>query len=128
MCIDLDYTYVGQYKVYYNTICGKSNLFFSFSYSRAIYFWAYNTAKTNVNASLPKANRDTPFVHVTSAAMAGKNNGILLPKLFWPTVRKNCSSDQEKLLKFKAEGREFANFLRSLEQFIQTVKGQNSFW
>ena len=25
--------------------------------------------------------------------------GILLPKLFWPTVRKHCSSDQEKLLK-----------------------------
>ena len=48
--------------------------------------------------------------------------GILLPKLFWPTVRKNCSSDREKLLKFEAEGREFANFLRSLEQFIQTVK------
>ena len=23
--------------------------------------------------------------------------GILLPKLFWPTVRKNCSIDQEKL-------------------------------
>ena len=55
-------------------------------------------------------------------------NGILLPKLFWPTVRKNCSSDQEKLLKFEAEGREFAKFLRSLEQFIQTVKGQNNFW
>ena len=29
-------------------------------------------------------------------------NGILLPKLFWPTVRKNCSGD------------------------IQTVKGQNN--
>ena len=43
-------------------------------------------------------------------------------------MRKNCSSDQEKLLKFEAEGREFANFLRSLEQFIQTVKGQNNFW
>ena len=41
---------------------------------------------------------------------------------------KNCSSDQEKLLKFKAEGQEFAKFLRSLEQFIQTVKGQNNFW
>lgn len=39
--------------------------------SRAIYFWAYSTAKRNVNASLPKSNRDTPFVHVTSAAMAG---------------------------------------------------------
>ena len=43
-------------------------------------------------------------------------------------MRKKCSSDQEKLLKFKAEGREFANFLRSLEQFIQTEKGQNNFW
>ena len=53
-------------------------------------------------------------------------NSILLPKLFWPTVRKNWSSDCEKLLKFEAEGREFAKFLRSLEQFIQTVKGQNN--
>ena len=55
-------------------------------------------------------------------------NGILLPKLFWPTVRITCSSDQEKLLKFEAEGQEFAKFLRSLEQFIQTVKGQKNFW
>ena len=23
-------------------------------------------------------------------------NGILLPKLFWPTLRRNCSSDREK--------------------------------
>ena len=45
-------------------------------------------------------------------------NGILFPKLFWPTVSKNCSSDWEKLLKFEAEGREFAKILRSLEQFI----------
>ena len=42
-------------------------------------------------------------------------------------MRKNCSSDREKLLK-EAEGGEFAKFLRSLEQFIQTVKGQNNFW
>ena len=35
-------------------------------------------------------------------------NGILLPKLFWPTVRKNYSSDRKKLLKFEAEGQEFA--------------------
>ena len=33
------------------------------------------------------------------------DNGILLPKLFWPTVRKNCSSDREKLLKFKTEAK-----------------------
>ena len=43
-------------------------------------------------------------------------------------MRKNCSSDREKLLKFEAEGREFAKNLRSLEQFIQTVKDQNNFW
>ena len=30
-------------------------------------------------------------------------------------MRKNCSSDQEKLLKFESEGREFAKFLRSLK-------------
>jgi hypothetical protein len=58
----------------------------------------------------------------------GEENGILLPKLFWPTVRKNCSIDLEKLLKFEAEGREFAKFLRLVEQFIQAVKGQNKFW
>ena len=52
----------------------------------------------------------------------------LLPKLFRTTVRKNCSSDREKLLKFEAEGPEFARFLRSLEQFTQTLKGQNNFW
>ena len=40
----------------------------------------------------------------------------------------NCSSDRETLLKFEAGRREFANSLRSLEQFIQTVEGQNNFW
>ena len=55
-------------------------------------------------------------------------NGILLPTLFWPTVRKNCYSDQGIILKFVAEGQEFSKCLRSLEQFDQTVKGQNNFW
>ena len=50
---------------------------------------------------------------------------------------RNCSDQlrekivlviEKKLLKFEAEGQEFAKFLRSLEQFIQTVKGQNNFW
>ena len=41
--------------------------------------------------------------------------GILLPKLFWPTVRKS--------LKSEAEGRELTKILRSLEQFIRTVFG-----
>ena len=45
-------------------------------------------------------------------------NGILLQKLIWPTVRKKCSSDWERLMKFEAESQEFAKFMRSLAQFI----------
>ena len=45
--------------------------------------------------------------------------------LLW---EKNCSCDQEKLLKFNVEGQEFAKILRFLQQFIQKVKGQNNFW
>ena len=40
-------------------------------------------------------------------------------------MRKNCSSDREKLLKFEAEGRELAKKIRSLTH-IQTEKGQNN--
>ena len=38
------------------------------------------------------------------------NSSILLSKLFWPTVRKNCSSDRERLLKLEAECRNLHNF------------------
>ena len=47
---------------------------------------------------------------------------------FTQIVLTNCFSNQEKLLKFEAEGQKFEKILRSLEQFIQTVKGQNYFW
>ena len=42
--------------------------------------------------------------------------------------KKNVLEIEKKILKFEAEGREFAKNLRSLEQFVQTVKGQNNFW
>ena len=42
-------------------------------------------------------------------------------------VRKNCSNDREIFLTFEAEDPEFAKCLRSLEQFIQSVKCQNNF-
>ena len=35
-------------------------------------------------------------------------------KLFWPLWEQNCFSDRDKLLKFEAEGQEFAKVLRSL--------------
>ena len=58
---------------------------------------------------------------------SAQRNGILLPKLFRPAVRKKYSSDWEKLLRFEAVGQEFAKFLRSQEQSIQKVKGQYNF-
>ena len=38
------------------------------------------------------------------------------------------SESSVQFLKLAAEGREFAKKLRSLEQFVRTVKGQNIFW
>ena len=52
----------------------------------------------------------------------------MFPKLSWTTVRKKCPGDREKLSNFEAEGWECAKFLRSLEQFILTGKGQNNFF
>ena len=63
------------------------------------------------------------FVHygLTEKVFCFQNSSDLL----WE--KKICSSDRETLLKIKTEGWEFAKYLRSLEQFIQTVKGQNNF-
>ena len=55
-----------------------------------------------------KMNKETRISILLFQAWTRGLNGILLPKLFWPTVRKDCSSDREKLLKFEAEGQEFA--------------------
>ena len=82
--------------------------------------WPYLQVHTAINESI--------FINHSTLILKGLQlDWYLLPKLFRPTVRKKCSSDQEKLLKFEAKGREFAKLLRSLEQFIQTVKGQNNF-
>ena len=49
-------------------------------------------------------------------------------KIVLTYFEKYCPIDREKLLKFEAEGREFAKNFRSLEQFIQTVKGRSNFF
>ena len=51
-------------------------------------------------------------------------NGILLPKLFGPTLIKNCSSDREKLLEFEAEGQEFAKILISLDIYSNSERSE----
>ena len=81
------------------------------------------TIELRLNSSLKEI-----FVKNVCLIFISFNNSILFPELLWLTVRRKCSSDQEKLLKFEAEGQEFENFLRSLEQFFLMVKGQNNFW
>ena len=41
-------------------------------------------------------------------------------------MRKKCSSDQEKSLKYEAESWEFAKNFRSQEQFVRSVKGKKT--
>ena len=49
----------------------------------------------------------------------GKTN-----RTFW---KKATFIDRENILKLEAEGQEIAKNLRSLEQFVNTVKDQNNF-
>ena len=53
-------------------------------------------------------------------------NGIFLPKLFSPTVRKNCSSDLKNFANSRPSASNFKKNSRSLEQFFLT-EGQNNF-
>ena len=78
--------------------------------NRTLFFPIWNIFFPIFPSATLQRNNEIP----NQSNLLGLRNGILLPKLFWPTVRKNCSSDREKLLKFEAEGREFANFLRSI--------------
>ena len=55
------------------------------------------------------------IVFWSAASIQCISNGILFPKLFWPSMRKDCFSDREKLLKFMDEGWDLAKVLRSLE-------------
>ena len=65
----------------------------------------------------------TPKLNVWAAKTAQKLKWYFVTKIVLTYCEKKRSSDQEKFLKFEA-----AKVLRSLEQFIQTVKGQNNFW
>ena len=54
-------------------------------------------------------------------------DGILLPKLFWPTVRKKFGSDREKPLKFEAEGENFQIFWDHKNNLFKQWKARTIF-
>ena len=86
----------------------------------------------------------TYFIEKVDALLWWVGNRVHIPSLFLLCKQpfmvfcyQNCSNllwdwivlvSEKKGLKFEAEGQDLAKFLRSLEQFIQTVKGQNNFW
>ena len=56
------------------------------------------------NLSLKKHNKRTYATYLNTYILWFTfviRNGILLPKLFWPTVRKKCSSDPEKTFEIR---------------------------
>ena len=67
---------------------------FSTCLSDLIHFNNYNIGKTNLDSK--------PWSKV--------RNGILPPKLFWPTARKKKSSDREKLLILRLKAKNLQNF------------------
>ena len=95
-------------------VCSHGSIYKKWQVSRAIhgpsrnyswmYFIVHNSILTMFYSSAVKK----------IVFMPTKKNGILFQKFFWPTVRKKCSSDWEKLFKFGTEGREFAKHLNNL--------------
>ena len=57
--------------------------------------------------------------------MKEDGHGILFQKLFWPTRRKNCSSDWEKVLKIPV--RSLIMFKNQQSNLFEQSKGQNFF-
>ena len=66
--------------------------------------------------------------HLTSCTQHSIYKWYFVTKIVLTYCEKKISCDRENLLKFKAEGQEYAKVMRSLEQFIQTVKDQKKLW
>jgi len=82
--------------------------------SRAIYFWSYSTTKKSLNNSLPKVNRDTPFVHVLSAASAG--------------FVSSCATNPIWLIKTRLQLDRSHSSLPMVIRRIHAENGLRSFW
>jgi len=82
--------------------------------SRAIYFWSYSTAKKTVNQNLPRQNRDTPFVHVLSAASAG--------------FVSSCATNPIWLIKTRLQLDRSQSSLSSVIRRIHAEGGIRGFW
>jgi len=62
--------------------------------SRAIYFWAYSSSKARLNAKATLAQRDTPWIHILSAAAAGIISSVSTNPLW--VVKTRLQLEREK--------------------------------
>ena len=85
------------------------NIYFLFRRSNVQkYYWSFNNYLGILPHKCLQIGHIRPFSNFSCMFLNPKylfqfEFGILLLKLFWPTVRKNCSSDWEKLWRLKAE-------------------------
>lgn len=82
--------------------------------SRAIYFWSYQVSKKNLNQALPRANQDTPFVHMTAAASAG--------------FVSSCATNPIWLIKTRLQLDRSQSSLASVIRRIHAEGGLRGFW
>jgi len=63
--------------------------------SRAIYFWAYSSCKTSLNRQALFGQRDTPLVHLTSAAAAGCVSSVTTNPIWVVKTRLQLDREQK---------------------------------
>ena len=109
--------------VEFKVIFAKILLFYSYPHQRKHPFCKFMSHNSMLVSKCNLNLKKDPWFFKTKNDV---EKWYFVTKLFLPTVRKNCSSDQGKLLKFEARG-EFAKNLRTTysssemsEQFLVT--------
>ena len=85
--------------------------FCDYIFKKNIFYWIEYLSLLNKKKLLNKRNTSIfANVGVFFYCLSYSRNGILLPKLFWPTVRKICSSDREKLWNSRLKAENLQHF------------------
>ena len=108
--------------------CLICNTTFNNGSSIDLYFWILSQTLFLIRQQRKVQSGFQPQIQSQFNSRSKRKKWYFVTKIFLTCCEKKCFSDRENNLKFEAEGQEFAKTLQSLEQFVQTVKGQNNFW
>ena len=73
-------------------------------------FWTFYTLHRDFAKMKKLQEYHLLSVNFRKSVKKGFGNGILLPKFFWPTVRKNCPSDRDFFLNSRLKAENFQTF------------------